>query len=67
MYFQFLQTYMNFSTNSSDMDVTVSRLHLSAVQKYKSYVYDTKLAELNDNLIHLYACTFSNYQGVFDP
>jgi hypothetical protein len=29
--------------------------------RYKIYVYHTKLAELNDNLIHSYACTFSNY------
>jgi hypothetical protein len=34
--------------------------------KYKIYVYDTKLAEVNDNLIHSHACTFSNYQCVFD-
>jgi hypothetical protein len=45
--------------------VTVSRLHLSVVQKYEIYGHDTNLAEFNDNLIHSYACAFSNYQHVF--
>jgi hypothetical protein len=44
--------------------VTVLRLHPLVVLKYKIYVYDTKLAELNDNLIHSYACAFANYQCV---
>jgi hypothetical protein len=35
--------------------------------KYKICVCDTKLAELNDNLIHSYACALSNYQCIFDP
>jgi hypothetical protein len=75
MYFQFLQTWyeLNFSTNSSDVDVTLLTLHLLVQQKYKIYVYDTKLAELIDNLIAqvctgiwIYTCTFSNYQCVLN-
>jgi hypothetical protein len=42
------------------MDVTIPRLHLSVVQKYKIYVCDTKLTEISDNLIHSHACAFSN-------
>jgi hypothetical protein len=48
------------------MDVAVSRLQLPVVQKYKIYVCDTKLAELNDSVIHSHACAFSNYHCVLD-
>jgi hypothetical protein len=63
--FSFFSLDKNFSMNSCDVDVTVPRLHLSVVQKHTIYVCGTKLAELNGNLIHSYACTFSNYQCVF--
>jgi histone deacetylase complex regulatory component SIN3 len=52
MYFQFLQTSSEFLKNSCNLDVTVSRLHLSAVQEYKICVYDTKLAELITSFTH---------------